>query len=83
MKRLVLISGAFALWTVLLTSCYMATKIKDIEIKKRCKTIYTYTDFNGNKAISEHCFIQEGIYICRDIKHVKKALKVEKKEVCE
>lgn len=60
----------------------MATKILDVKIERLCKTRYEYTDINGNKGISEHCFIREGKYICRDAKHVIRVKNVKEKREC-
>ena len=80
MKRLILIVGAFTLWTALGTSCYLAYEI--LPLKRKCKVTYEYTDKNGNKGISEHCFMYEDRYICRDIKHITQVKETKKKEVC-
>ena len=80
MKRLVLIAGALALWSLLLSSCYFATKIK--KLKTNCKATYYYTDAKGNKGIAKHCFDTEDGMICKDAKHSVRALRVEEKRIC-
>ena len=80
MKRLVLIAGALALWSLLLSSCYFATKIKSL--KTICKATYYYTDEKGNKGIAKHCFDTEDGMICKDAKHSVRALRVEEKRIC-
>lgn len=60
----------------------MATKILDVKIERLCKARYEYTDINGNKGISEHCFTREGKYICRDAKHVIRVKNVKEKREC-
>ena len=60
----------------------MAIKILDLKIERLCKTKYIYTDINGNKGISEHCFNKEGKYICRDTKHVIRVKNVQEKREC-
>lgn len=81
MKRLVLIAGALALWSLLLSTCYFATKIKNL--KSMCKSSYHYTDVLGNKGISKHCFDTEDGMICKDAKHSVRAIRVEEKRICE
>ena len=51
-------------------------------MESKCKSTYYYTDINGNKGVSEHCYEQEDNYICRDIKHIKKVIEVKEKKVC-
>lgn len=54
------------------------------ELKKtKCKSNYTYIDTKGNKGTSKHCFNSDKGLICRDIKHVVRVAKINKKEVCE
>lgn len=81
MKRLVLIAGALALWSVLLSTCYFATKIKNL--KTNCKASYHYTDVAGNKGIAKHCFDIEDGMICKNAKHSVRAIRVEEKRICE
>lgn len=78
MKRIVLITGAIAMWILLCTSCYYATKIKDLE--QLPKVEYEYTDLNGNKGISEHCFKRDGVNVCKVGKSLKRVVKLEKFE---
>lgn len=51
-------------------------------LKSKCEIEYEYTDFLGNTGSSKHCFEQDGMFICRDIKKATSALKIEKKEIC-
>jgi hypothetical protein len=51
-------------------------------LKSKCIVKYEYTDIYGKKGYSKHCFEQNNIFICRDTKHAKKVLKIEKKEMC-
>ena len=82
MKRIVLIAGALALWTTLGTSCYFATKIKQLKENRKCKSTYYYTDTKGNKGTSKHCFDTEDGIICRNKKHFIRAIRVEEKRTC-
>lgn len=82
MKRIVLIAGALALWSLLLSSCYFATKIKHLKENRKCKSTYYYTDVKGNKSIAKHCFETEDGMICKDAKHSVRALRVEEKRTC-
>lgn len=47
-----------------------------------CKKEYTYIDMKGNKGVSRHCFEDGDTYICRDIKHGVRAIKIQEKRVC-
>lgn len=79
MKRLTLITGSIALWSLLVISCYAAVKI--IDFKNQSKYEYEYTDINGDKGISKHCFTKNNINVCKVGKHTKRVIKIEKYEV--
>ena len=78
MKRAVLITGSIALWVLLCTSCYYATKLKDLE--QLPKVEYEYTDLNGNKGTSEHCFKRNNVDVCKVGKKLIRVVKLEKFE---
>lgn len=83
MKRLVLIAGALALWSVLLSSCYFATKIKNLKANRKCKSTYYYTDAKGNKGIAKHCFETEDGMICKNANYSIRAIRVEERRICD
>lgn len=80
MKRVILVTGAVALWVSLCTSCYFATKF--IEVKAKCKTTYEYIDLNSNNGTSDHCYNTEDGLMCRHNKNFIRVNKFNKYKEC-
>ena len=78
-KRIMQISGAFALWTLLCTTCLWACVMQDL--KNQPKYEYRYTDLNGNKGVSKACFERDGVNVCVIGKHTRRVVKIEKYKI--
>ena len=82
MKRLILIVGAITLWTVLGTSCYLATELIEPKMSKKCESSYTYKNVAGETKQSLKCFETEDGNVCKDRTKLVRADKVIEKRIC-
>lgn len=79
MVRLIKILASITLWILMTITCVYATEIKKMENKSSYE--YKYTDLNGNKGTSKHCFVRDGVDVCTKEKGTIRVVKIEKYEV--
>ena len=78
MKRAIKIIGSITMWSLLLISCITATKL--VDFKNQPKYIYKYTDLNGIKGTSKHCFERDSMNVCKIGKYTRRVIELEKIE---